>query len=64
MGLHLSAGALNQAALARGQAARAAALCWLLAAAVFVGWMVSGRSAHLGIGVRQRYECVRRGIEA
>jgi O-antigen/teichoic acid export membrane protein len=41
MGLHLSAGALNQAALARGQASRAAAL-WLLAAALFVVWMLSG----------------------
>jgi O-antigen/teichoic acid export membrane protein len=41
MGLHLSAGALNQAALARGQASRAAAL-WLLAALLFVVWMLSG----------------------
>jgi len=41
MGLHLSAGALNQAALARGQAAHAAAL-WLLAAAIFVIWMLVG----------------------
>jgi O-antigen/teichoic acid export membrane protein len=41
MGFHLSAGALNQAALARGQAAQAASL-WLLAAAIFVAWMVSG----------------------
>jgi O-antigen/teichoic acid export membrane protein len=41
MGLHLSAGALNQAALARGQAAYAAAL-WLAAAAVFVIWMLVG----------------------
>ena len=41
MGLHLCAGALNQAALARGQAGRAAAL-WLLAAALFVGWMLAG----------------------
>ena len=41
MGLHLSAGTLNQAALARGQAARAAGF-WLLAAALFVGWMVLG----------------------
>jgi O-antigen/teichoic acid export membrane protein len=41
MGLHLSAGALNQAALARGQAAQAAAL-WLLAAAIFVVWMIVG----------------------
>ena len=41
MGLHLSAGALNQAALARGQASRAAAL-WLLAALLFVIWMLSG----------------------
>jgi O-antigen/teichoic acid export membrane protein len=38
MGLHLSAGALNQAALARGQAAAAAAT-WLAAGALFVGWL-------------------------
>jgi O-antigen/teichoic acid export membrane protein len=38
MGLHLSAGALNQAALARGQAAAAAAT-WLGAGALFVGWL-------------------------
>jgi O-antigen/teichoic acid export membrane protein len=38
MGLHLTSGALNQAALARDRA-RAAACCWLLAAALFVGWM-------------------------
>ena len=36
MGLHLTSGALNQAALARDRA-RAAAGCWLLAAVVFVG---------------------------
>jgi O-antigen/teichoic acid export membrane protein len=41
MGLHLSSGALNQAALARGQAAAAAAL-WLTAAAIFVVWMLVG----------------------
>jgi O-antigen/teichoic acid export membrane protein len=41
MGLHLSSGALNQAALARGQAAQAAAL-WLTAAAIFVVWMLVG----------------------
>jgi O-antigen/teichoic acid export membrane protein len=40
MGLHLSAGALNQAALARGQAGLAAAI-WLIAAALFVGWMLT-----------------------
>jgi O-antigen/teichoic acid export membrane protein len=45
MGLHLCAGALNQAALARGQAARAAVL-WLLAAALFVGWMLLGAIAN------------------
>jgi O-antigen/teichoic acid export membrane protein len=39
MGLHLTAGTLNQAALARGRAHQAAA-CWLGAAAVFVVWMV------------------------
>jgi O-antigen/teichoic acid export membrane protein len=38
MGFHLIAGALNQSALARGQA-RAAAACWISAAAAFVGWM-------------------------
>jgi hypothetical protein len=41
MGLHLSAGTLNQAALARGQAMRAAAL-WLAAAGAFVAWMLAG----------------------
>jgi hypothetical protein len=40
MGVHLAAGALNQAALARGQA-RAAAAAWLGAAAGFVAWMVA-----------------------
>jgi O-antigen/teichoic acid export membrane protein len=39
MGLHLCAGTLNQAALARGRA-RAAAAMWLAAAAVFVVWML------------------------
>jgi O-antigen/teichoic acid export membrane protein len=40
MGLHLTSGALNQAALARNQA-RAAALCWLVAAVVFLAWMIT-----------------------
>jgi O-antigen/teichoic acid export membrane protein len=39
MGFHLVGGTLNQAALARGQAARAAA-AWLLAAAAFIVWML------------------------
>jgi O-antigen/teichoic acid export membrane protein len=39
MGLHLCSGALNQAALARDRA-RAAAGCWLLAAMLFVVWML------------------------
>ena len=39
MGLHLVSGALNQAALARDRA-RAAAGCWLLAAVVFLAWML------------------------
>jgi O-antigen/teichoic acid export membrane protein len=39
MGLHLCSGALNQAALARDRA-RDAAACWLLAAALFVAWML------------------------
>jgi O-antigen/teichoic acid export membrane protein len=38
MGMHLAAGALNQAALARNRA-RAAATCWLIAAIAFLGWM-------------------------
>jgi O-antigen/teichoic acid export membrane protein len=41
MGLHLTAGTLNQAALARGQAARAAR-AWALSAVVFVAWMAAG----------------------
>lgn len=40
MGLHLSGGTLNQAALARGQA-RAAAAAWLGAASLFVVWMLA-----------------------
>jgi O-antigen/teichoic acid export membrane protein len=39
MGFHLSAGTLNQAALARGRA-RAAAFSWLFAAILFVVWML------------------------
>ncbi|HEX3873181.1 MAG TPA: hypothetical protein VHW26_03470 [Solirubrobacteraceae bacterium] len=39
MGLHLTSGTLNQAALARGRAAAAAAT-WLGVAAVFVIWMI------------------------
>jgi O-antigen/teichoic acid export membrane protein len=38
VGCHLAAGTLNQAALARRQASHAAA-AWLVAAAVFLGWM-------------------------
>jgi O-antigen/teichoic acid export membrane protein len=40
MGLHLTAGTLNQAALARRRAGLAA-VAWILAALAFVGWMVS-----------------------
>jgi hypothetical protein len=40
MGFHLAAGTLNQAALARDHAGRAAA-AWLLAAVAFVGWLVA-----------------------
>jgi O-antigen/teichoic acid export membrane protein len=39
MGMHLTSGALNQAALARNQA-RTAASCWIVAAVVFVVWML------------------------
>jgi O-antigen/teichoic acid export membrane protein len=41
MGLHLVAGTLNQAALARDHAAAAAA-CWLVSAVLFIAWMLSG----------------------
>jgi O-antigen/teichoic acid export membrane protein len=40
MGMHLVSGALNQAALARNRA-RAAATCWIVAAVVFVAWMLT-----------------------
>jgi len=40
MGLHLVAGTLNQAALARGRAL-GAALAWLACAGAFVAWMLS-----------------------
>jgi O-antigen/teichoic acid export membrane protein len=40
MGMHLASGALNQAALARNQA-RTAATCWIVAAVVFVVWMLT-----------------------
>jgi O-antigen/teichoic acid export membrane protein len=40
MGMHLASGTLNQAALARNRA-RAAALCWLTAAVVFLVWMLT-----------------------
>ena len=40
MGFHLTAGTLNQAALARDRAGTAAA-CWLFTAAAFVAFMVS-----------------------
>jgi O-antigen/teichoic acid export membrane protein len=39
MGMHLTSGALNQAALARNQA-RTAATCWIVAAVLFVAWML------------------------
>jgi O-antigen/teichoic acid export membrane protein len=38
MGMHLASGTLNQAALARDRA-RAAGVCWLVAAAAFLVWM-------------------------
>ena len=40
MGFHLSAGTLNQAALARGRA-RVASCCWLAAGTLFLGWMLT-----------------------
>ncbi len=40
MGMHLASGALNQAALARDRA-RAAAVCWLVAAGAFLAWMLA-----------------------
>ena len=46
MGLHLAAGTLNQAALARGRAR--AGRCWLGAAAAFVVWMRCRRGRRAG----------------
>jgi hypothetical protein len=40
MGLHLVAGTLNQAALARGRAALAA-VCWLVSAGLFVAFVAA-----------------------
>jgi len=40
MGLHLTSGALNQAALARDRT-RAAAACWGVAAVAFLAWMLT-----------------------
>jgi O-antigen/teichoic acid export membrane protein len=40
MGMHLTSGALNQAALARNEARRAAT-CWVVAAVAFVAWMLT-----------------------
>jgi O-antigen/teichoic acid export membrane protein len=40
MGFHLASGTLNQAALARDRARRAA-YCWLVAAALFLCWMLA-----------------------
>ncbi len=40
MGMHLTSGALNQAARAR-HPARAAATCWLVAALAFLAWMLA-----------------------
>jgi O-antigen/teichoic acid export membrane protein len=40
MGMHLASGALNQAALARNEARRAAT-CWIAAAVAFVAWMLT-----------------------
>jgi O-antigen/teichoic acid export membrane protein len=75
MGLHLSAGALNQAALARDRA-RAAAGCWVCAALVFLAWMLlspvgeqllraeigyAGATALLALGLAALY---RRGSRA
>jgi O-antigen/teichoic acid export membrane protein len=78
MGLHLTSGALNQAALARDRA-RAAAGCWLFAAALFVAWMVipaisdqllraetgyAGATAMLAIALTALYRQGTRQIEA
>jgi O-antigen/teichoic acid export membrane protein len=78
MGLHLTSGALNQAALARDRA-RAAAACWLLAAALFVAWMLTpaiseqllraevgyaGATAVLALALAALYRQGTRGLQA
>jgi O-antigen/teichoic acid export membrane protein len=51
MGLHLISGTLNQAALARGRAAAAAA-AWLLSAALFVIYVATGSGSEHAIVTR------------
>jgi O-antigen/teichoic acid export membrane protein len=54
MGLHLFAGTLNQAALARDRAAAAAA-AWLVTAAAFVAWLFLGPVADQVLRVEVGY---------
>jgi O-antigen/teichoic acid export membrane protein len=54
MGLHLLAGTINQAALARDQAAGAAA-CWLAVGALFLGWLLLGPIDDLVLRVEVGY---------
>ena len=55
MGLHLAAGTLNQAALARGRAAAAAA-CWVVVAALLRGLAaLAGRSTTSCVRVEVGY---------
>ena len=59
MGLHLISGTLNQAALARGRA-RAAAICWLLSAALFVAFVARRHDPLRGTRVEVGYFGARR----
>lgn len=54
MGFHLTAGTLNQAALARNRAGLAAA-AWLLCAVLFVGWMLASIVPHEVLRVEVGY---------
>jgi O-antigen/teichoic acid export membrane protein len=62
MGFHLTAGTLNQAALARRRGAQAAA-AWLASAALFLGWLLVTPLDDLLLAVEIGY-CVTTGLLA
>ena len=67
MGFHLAAGTLNQAALARDHAHRAA-LAWIAGAALFVGWMlapiIDDELLRAEVGYSRRRDAALRPVDA